>query len=524
MAGKALKFFRKYHKWPGIIFTFFILLFAFSGIVLNHRELLSGIDISRKLLPGIYRYNNWNLASVKSGIKLDPDRVLFFGNIGIWETGSNFNRFTDLNAGFPRGIDNRKINTLYVDSTCKKGTLSGFGKDLYAGTLFGLYKYNPINRQWSQVPLPVKEKRIVKILSKGDSLLVLTRSSLLVRRGQDAAGTFEEVMVPKAVDDDGKTGLFKTFWVIHSGEIYGNTGKLIVDGVGIIFIIITLSGLVYFTVPHLLKRVKERSKSGIKRFNRFSLRWHNRFGSWLFPVLILTAVTGSFLRPPLLIPIAGTRVAKIKYSELDSPNPWFDRFRDMIYDDSLHRFLLSTSEGIYYSDDDLSTRMEKFPLQPPVSVMGINVFEIVSPGKYLVGSFSGIFLWEPAAGKVTDYFTGMPYTETGQDGPPFGNVSVAGYLKTSDSTDLIFDYGGGAIPLSGKNPLPAMPAEIIRSSPISLWSTALEIHTGRIFESIIGNFYILIVPLTGLFTVIIIITGFFAWFTGRKKKRPSTSV
>jgi hypothetical protein len=527
MAGNALKFFRKYHKWPGIIFTFFILLFAFSGIVLNHRELLSGIDINRKLLPGIYRYKNWNLASVKSGIKWDPDRVLLFGNIGIWETDSKFTRFTGLNAGFPTGIDNRKINTLYVDSTFKKGTLSGLGElgglgNLYAGTLFGLYQFNSQTRQWSQVPLPVKEKRIVRILTKGDSLLVLTRSSLLLRRGHDAKNTFSEIAVPRAEDDDNKTGLFKTFWVIHSGEIYGKTGKLIVDGVGIIFIIITLTGLVYFTVPFLLKRVNERSKSGIKRFNRFSLRWHNRFGSWLFPMLILTAVTGSFLRPPLLIPIAGTRVAKIKYSELDSPNPWFDRFRDMIYDDSLHRFLVATSEGIYYSDDEFSSELRKFPDQPPVSVMGINVFETVSPGKYLVGSFSGIFLWEPAAGKVTDYFTGMPYKETGQDGPPFGNVAVAGYLKTSDSTDLIFDYGGGAIPLSGKNPLPPMPAEIIRSSPISLWNTALEIHTGRIFESIIGNFYILIVPLTGLFTVIIIITGFFAWFIGRKKKNPST--
>jgi hypothetical protein len=522
MAGKALKFFRKYHKWPGIIFTLFILFFAFSGIILNHRELFSGIDINRKLLPGSYRYNNWNLASVKSGIKWDPDRVLLFGNIGIWETTGNFTTFTDLNAGFPRGIDNRKINTLYMDSACKKGTLSGLGT-LYAGTLFGLYQFNPQTRQWRQVPLPVKEKRIVKILSKGDSLLVMTRSSILLKRGQGPTASFSEIAVPKAEDDDNKIGLFKTFWVIHSGEIYGSTGKLIVDGVGIIFIIIPLSGLVYFTVPFLLKRVRERSKSGIKRFNRFSLRWHNRFGSWLFPMLILTAVTGSFLRPPLLIPIAGTRVAKIKYSELDSPNPWFDRFRDMIYDDSLHRFLVATSEGIYYSDDEFSSELRKFPAQPPVSVMGINVFETVSPGRYLVGSFSGIFLWEPARNIIIDYFTKTFYFGATQEGPPFGNVAVAGYLRTSDSTDMIFDYGGGAIPLSGKNPLPAMPAQIISASPISLWNTALEIHTGRIFESILGNFYILIVPLTGLFTVIIIITGFFAWFIARKKKTPSNA-
>jgi hypothetical protein len=522
MAGKTLKFFRKYHKWPGIFFTLFILLFAASGIILNHRELLSGIDLSRNWLPRTYRYDNWNLASIKSGLKLDPERMLLFGNIGVWETDTGFTAFTNLNAGFPKGIDNRKVNTLYCEPRPAADTFSG-SENLLAGTLFGLYHFDPGIRQWSQVPIPVKEKRIVKILSRGDRLLVLTRSSLLVAKLTDPTFTFTEIKVPKGEDDDNKTGLFKTFWVIHSGEIYGNTGKLIVDGVGIIFIFITLTGLIYFLVPYILRRAREKSKSGIKSFNRLSLRWHNIFGSWLFPVLILTAVTGSFLRPPLLIPIANTRVDKIKYSELDSPNPWFDRFRDMIYDDSLHRFLVATSEGIYYSDDDFSSDLRKFEIQPLVSVMGINVFETVSPGRYLVGSFSGIFLWEPARNIIIDYFTKTMYFETNQAGPPFGNVAVAGYLRTSDSTDMIFDYGGGAIPLSGKNPLPPMPGIIIKDSPISLWNTALEIHTGRIFEPIMGSFYILIVPLTGIFTLIIIITGFFAWYIKRKTKMSASA-
>ena len=242
-------------------------------------------------------------------MKQDPGRILLFGNIGVWETDTGFTAFTNLNAGFPKGIDNRKVNTLYCKPHSAADTYSGPG-NLLAGTLFGLYRLNPETRQWSQVPIPVKEKRIVKILSKGDSLLVLTRSSLLVAKLTDPTYTFNEVRVPRGEDDDNKTGLFKTFWVIHSGEIYGNTGKLIVDGIGLIFIIITLTGLIYFLVPYVLRRARERSKTGIKRFNRFSLRWHNIFGSWLFPVLILTAVTGSFLRPPLLIPIANTRVDK----------------------------------------------------------------------------------------------------------------------------------------------------------------------------------------------------------------------
>jgi len=45
--------FKKYHKWIGIVFTLFIMLFSITGIILNHRELLSGADVSRKLLPSI---------------------------------------------------------------------------------------------------------------------------------------------------------------------------------------------------------------------------------------------------------------------------------------------------------------------------------------------------------------------------------------------------------------------------------------------------------------------------------------
>jgi uncharacterized iron-regulated membrane protein len=54
--------------------------------------------------------------------------------------------------------------------------------------------------------------------------------------------------------------------------------------------------------------------------------------------------------------------------------------------------------------------------------------------------------------------------------------------------------------------------EKIAGQPISLWNTALEIHTGRIFQSILGDFYILIVPLTGLSLLFILISGFVVWF------------
>lgn len=505
---QMLKFFRKYHKWPSLVFTFFILVFAISGIILNHRSLFSSVDVSRRYLPDAYSWNNWNLAAVKGSLYLGPDSLLLYGNIGAWQTNSAFGRFQDFNKGFPKGIDNRKINTM----------LKTEGAMLFAGTLFGLFQYERESERWVEVNLPVPEKRIVKVLTVGDSLLVMTRSNLLWRPLNDIQEGFRVIPVARATDDDGKTGLFKTLWVIHSGEIYGMAGKLIVDGVGVLFIIISITGVIWFTMPFILKRVKEAAKSRLKQFNRNSLRWHNWLGSWFLPLLILTTLTGIFLRPPLLIPIAGARVAKIKYSELDSPNPWFDRFRDILHDRGRGIFLIATSEGIYEMADNFSGQPRPFQVQPPVSVMGITVFELIESGRYRVGSFSGIFDWSPEGGTVYDCFSGMAHVDAGARGAPFGNLAVAGYLQTTEGSAYVFDYSAGAIGLKSAPPFVSMPKKIIDLSPISLWNASLEVHTGRIFEPILGSMYILVVPITGLFTFFILLTGFFSWWLGKRGK------
>ena len=509
---RLLKWFKKYHKWPGLIFALFILLFAVSGIIMNHRGIFSSVDVNRKWLPGNYEYNNWNMAAVKSAVKLPDDSLLVFGNIGIWKTDSSFTSFSDFNDGFPKGIDNRKIYSLiYTDN-----------HRLIVGTLFGLFEYD---NGWKKINIPVKEERIVKIIQKNDSLLVMTRSYLLVTNINDKKLNFSKINVLAGEDSGNKVGLFRTIWVIHSGEIYGIAGKLLVDLVGLIFIFITLSGIFYWLAPHLLKRVKESSKSRIKKVNRFSLKWHNKLGYWSVLFLLLTSITGMFLRPPLLISIANSEVTKIKYSKLDDPNTWDDKFRDLIYDEFLKRYIVATSDGIYYSDDEFASVLRKYSVQPPVSVMGINVFEKMATGGYLVGSFSGIFQWIPDEGIIIDYFTKLPLDAASQDGSPFGAISVSGFIGMPDGNQFVFDYGGGAIRLGQSGVFPQMPVEVIKKSPISLWNTSQEIHTGRIWEFLLGPFYILIVPLTGLASLLILVTGFFAWWIPyRRKKRNKKEV
>ncbi|MCF8227798.1 MAG: PepSY domain-containing protein [Bacteroidales bacterium] len=501
------------HKWLGLIFSVFFVLWAISGIVLNHRGTFSPLDVNRNVLPSEYAYENWNLAAVRGAEKIGQDSILLYGNIGIWLTDSQFERFESFNHGFPSGVDNKKISKVLMIQSGK----------LFAGTYFGLYKFDYKNNKWTKIHLPAHEERITDLREKGDSLIVMTRSFLwfgLVNN--DCVYDWQQLTLPPPEGYDNKVGLFRTLWVIHSGEIYGLPGKLIIDFVGLVFIFLSITGVVYFFMPYIFRRRRKKNKPIKKhaRLNKWSLRWHNKIGIWLVAILIINTLAGMFLRPPLLITIANTKVAKIKYSYLDNPNPWFDKLRSVIYDEALERWIIGTNEGIYFSEDDFSSDLKYFPVQPPVSVMGINVFEQKGTGQYLVGSFSGLFRWIPSMNYVENYVTKSTRIDYNPSGPPLGQQVVAGYLAGSQGREYFFDYDRGAIPISSPEGFTPMPKKV-KNQPMSLWNVMLEVHTARFFRFLFGDFYILFIPLFGIFSLSLLITGLVVWlkvYWRRKKK------
>jgi len=139
-----MKTLRKYHKWPSLIIGFFLLLFATSGIVMNHRDWFSNINFPRQLLPPDYQYKDWNLAAVKGNVALDDSSFLMYGNIGIYLTDKQFSNFTVFNNGLGKGMDKRKVFSI----------LHSEAGGLYAGTLFGLFRYNQESKEWESFTLP----------------------------------------------------------------------------------------------------------------------------------------------------------------------------------------------------------------------------------------------------------------------------------------------------------------------------------------------------------------------------------
>ena len=502
---KSIKIFRTLHKWPGVIIALFAILFAFSGIIMNHRQIFSKIDVSRNLLPSNYRYSNWNLAAVRGSLPYVEDTFLIYGNIGIWKVSDNNTNFTDFNQGFPKGIDNRKIYSV----ANKK-------EFFYAGTHFGLYQRRGAEEKWIKINLPVKQERIADVSIKGDTLLVLTRHHLL----KTADGVnFNTHTLQEPAEYERKASMFTTLWQLHSGELFGLTGKLIVDLLGVVTVVLSVTGLLHFIFPKIIRRLKRRKKQATPwvKATKKNLRWHNILGYVFILFLIINTLAGIHLRPPLLIPIANKRTGIIPGTHLDNPNPWFDKLRRVEWNDELNIYVFSTSEGFYFADESLQEQLKPLYPQPPVSVMGLNVLKPVGATTYLTGSFNGMYLWDLKSGATIDFFTRMPYRATTGMARPVGTHMVAGLTEAKGSS-WWFDYSKGALSLSGK-PFPEMPEEIRSKSPMSLWNVALEIHTGRIFEHLIGPFYILYVPLAGLCLIMVLVSGFFIWWKAYRKKK-----
>ena len=92
---------------------------------------------------------------------------------------------------------------------------------------------------------------------------------------------------------------------------------------------------------------------------------------------------------------------------------------------------------------------------------------------------------------------------------------AAGYSNDFPA-EVYFDYNKGLSTLVDSDFALEMPSEI-KQSRISLWNTALEMHTARLFKFAFGELYILFIPLFGFSVLFVIVSG--AVVVYRQKKR-----
>jgi len=492
-----------WHKWVGLVFSVFIILFCFSGIVLNHRQLFSGCEVSRWWLPKAYHIENWNQSIIK-GTMPNGDRILTWGQAGIWLTDSTFTKWDDFNKGISAGIDNRKISNVVK---CGDGTM-------FCSGLFDAYIYNKEQNQWQTVELPGNDERISDVALRGsDTVVVITRSTLYEAVAPDYHFTEHQLIKPEGYVN--QTTLFKTFWMLHSGDLFGIVGRLVVDAMGIVLIVLCLTGIIFFVLRITIRRTENKEKKHKQAgWMKSQLKWHNRLGAGLIVLTLILSITGMCLRPPFMIPLAMTHHSPIPGSTMASDNVFHDKLRAIRWDGNLQKWLLSTSEGFYCVDSNLNKAQTEAIAPnkaPQVSPMGMNVF-IPEGENWLVGSFSGLYKWNPTTGEVIDWFTNEPYKKA--SGMPFGGHAVTGYTKDLSVTGgqpVVFEYGGEPT-VGGTKPFEVEMPEVLKNQPMSLWNFALELHVGRCYEPFLGSVVsVLFVFLSGLLLTLILVSGYIVY-------------
>jgi hypothetical protein len=238
---------------------------------------------------------------------------------------------------------------------------------------------------------------------------------------------------------------------LHNGELFGIVGKLIVDAIALILVLLCITGLVFWLIP---KR---------KILLQTSLHLHDKIGRYTIILTLLVALTGWCLRPPVMIALVLNKIPALPCTTLKNENPWNDKLRMIRYDDDCHDWLLSTSEG-FYSLNLGKAMVKPVTSAPPVSVMGLNVLQKDKKGRWLCGSFSGLFVWDRQHGVATDYFTGKPAPK--KAGASFGKKAISG-MSLYFSTPVIAEYYEG----TSFAPQPASMNQL----PMSLWNVALEV-------------------------------------------------
>ncbi len=540
---------KKYHRWLGLVLSVFMLVFCVSGIILNHREVFSGCEVSRKWLPASYHIKNFNNGVVKGTVvkrsaahslsSENCDSVLAYGCAGVFLTDSRLSTWQDFNAGLPESIDERNVRHVVK---AKDGSL-------WCAALRDVYRYDENSHRWKKVELPGNEERIMDVALAKDSMTVvaLTRSRVftivpfvqygeIVKIGKSSSETYrvESKIIPAPKKCEPKTTLFKLVWHLHSGEFFGLPGKLVVDAIALVLIVLSITGILLFILPYGIRRAKKlAAKARMKRLGKqfaWNMKWHNKIGYVTIVLTLWIAITGMCLRPPLMVPLV---LSKLPQAVGEDGNVWQDKLRAIRWDAVQGDWLVSTSEGFLRVDEDFSQAPKMLPDDecPKLSPMGVTVWESDGKGGWIVGSFRGIYRWNPvnhSLNQILDYFTGKPSEETSMI--PISDNLVCGYSEDFlGGKPLVFDFAKGvedakgqAVALCNDEPKTSRNEEsmsdlICETAPMSLWNVALELHVGRCYSPFLGPLSDLFVFLSGLLITLVFLSGYIISHRRRKK-------
>ncbi len=498
------------HKYLGLVIILFLIWTTLSGIILNHKQLFSPINIPSFMVPEQYRYENWNRGSMIRFLFMesDPDIGYVAGKRGIFKTRDGGKTFQSFMKGYPHSLLYRKTNDMiHYQHNGQQGLL--------AGNHQGLYYCKLSSDQWLRIRFSNNAiDNVLKLIIQEKSLLVITDSDIYRTRITDPS-QFQFSRLPIRKPENRSMSMVDYIRHIHSGSVWGTVGKLMFDLLGLIIIFLAISAFYIWYFPKRRRKGKKDSdqKNGKDAFV-FHLKYHKKLGILFGGFIILIAITAFFMRPPFIALIANSHISKSLYPSIGKQNTWQQKIHNAICVDN--QLILETTEGFFKAQlgKDLEFKTMEFPVN--VFIMGATVFEPIQQG-ILIGSFNGIYAVNNN-GMVIDYMSKIKPRYTLSFKP--GKYMVTGYFKIPSGEEFITTHRKGVLHLDGTpaNERFPMPQYLAKDKGMSLWNYMFELHNGRIFKDLLGNLYILIIPLFSMLLLLVTLSGIIDWFLVRQKK------
>ena len=498
------------HKYIGLVIILFQIWSAVSGIILNHPDLVSGISVPGWMVPSQYRTENWNRSSLIKMVFLqsDPDTGFVGGKKGVWKTVDGGKTFTKMAAGFTPSLYYGKVNDIHLVEAEGREPL------LYAAAFGGLWECDPAIGKWTKA-FPAGGNTDIKRIIRIDSRLIIFTPS--EAWSTDLGGdrtVFSRIALKREGETKaGKVSLVRLFFDLHGGHAWGTAGRLLFDLVGLLIIFLSISSFYIWYFP----KNRNRKKGARRPAFNFFYKYHLKLGIWVSAVLLLIGVTAFFMRPPFLAVIARGNIDSSFYPGPFPDNPWDKKIHNAVHLKEKKKVVIESADGIWEGDDSMTGGFRKIRLPVPVFVMGATVLEEYPEGGIIVGSFNGLFHIH-GKGPAIDLLSGNPVRFVSPVRP--ADRMIAGYFRTPDGGSFISAFEQGLIPLGGSdlNGRFEMPEELKNDRRLPLWNYMFELHNGRIFKDLTGNWYILIIPLGSFLFVLIIITGIYDWLFTRFRK------
>ncbi len=496
-ASKTKKWASKLHKVLGLFFTPILLFIAISGIGLNHSNIIKSLSLPISSLPENYHFKQWNRGVIQALVKDEKGGIYAAGKNGLGYFIDD--SYQQINNPLATNSWQNFIYSLYYDND---------NEQLFIGSRDGLFRYEITTQHWHYYSETIEQGIVSIVKSKQSNTLIAIANyqlfTLDVTAKQETSIKAKKHAITLA-ESSQTTPLFRFIFALHSGELLGLTGVLLMDLMALSLIYFCLSGLYYWLFPKIIRKKVLNKKYQIKgaRAFRWLAKHHNHWGLVLAPLLVISAATAIVMRPPGLLLITSGHSPIEVYSSHASNNIPYKITKAALLENKL---VLLTSDGVF-SGDLNSTKFKQVKFSVPVHGMGATIFQQQDNGSVLVGSFSGLYTWQ----EMSDEFEEVRLPEK-----ITGILPVAAYQSKAGL--IVFDFFKGKLFDQGSE-FSNMPESINNKAEMGLWNFFFELHNLRIFEHYIGPFYLLLLLALALSLLTITVTGVIQYFRKHKKNR-----